>query len=140
MKLIEYSWKINKVIKRDTQNPDHMKLEQFCSEFSKNIEMKGFTPANGFYEESYGDSNISMFANGLSDAPGLGAIISYFPEDDSFMIKFQDTISQSTGWSDIEFMGDIYGDSFRDIKRDIQKEIKKYEEKVFSNIDSDEYN
>lgn len=131
IKLKEHTHKTGRQIDRDMNNPDHKKVEKFCKEFKNHFDMKGFVPANGFYEEAYSDANISIKALSIGNAPYLDAIISYFPEDDYFIIKWQDGMSKSVGWSDIEILSNVEGDDFRDCYKDLKEEISIYEEAYF---------
>jgi len=103
----EYSWKHEKRIPRNVSGGKE--LLAFCKKLEKFFMVKYsepiyFDPDNGFFEAGYSHDNISLWADFGSY---LGAIISFFTEDEKFMIKWQDSSSKSLGWSDIEMLYDV---------------------------------
>jgi len=128
IQLQEYTWRHKDIIGFNKTNPDHIKLQEFLDQFSKVFTYKKLLPIkNLFYKESYKDDNISLYLEDI-EVPNLDAIISYFLEDQFFLVKFQDGAINSMGWSDIDWISDVVGKDFKECKDDIATIIDKAQE------------
>ena len=123
----EYSWKHEPKLPKNVKGGKELlvfrdKLYKFF--YKKYSEFLYFEPDNGFFKADYDEDNVSLWVDFNYD---LGAVISYFSEDEAFLLNWQDSSSQSLGWSEIELLGgSIRGYSFKDMVKQIQKDYEKY--------------
>lgn len=123
VRMSEDIWKSAPVIDRDRSSVEQRFLDRFCQDLRNNYDVL-FEPSRGFFYVTDKEENISMWVDWL-DYPGLGSIISYYPELDKFEIEWY--YSGKGKWLPADFLNDIEAPSFRYMKWYIDKNFEIYE-------------